>query len=58
MKKEITHSSINPYRTDELRFWARKWNITVSQVKDLVGVTGSSRVDYLQAYLQRTGLLK
>ncbi|MEO5570430.1 MAG: hypothetical protein ABIT08_17665 [Bacteroidia bacterium] len=58
-RKKNQHSEyINPYRKTDLKFWALKWNITMHQVKDLLGVTGSSRVDILQNYLQRAGLLQ
>ena len=57
-RKKNQHTAyINPYRKTELKFWACKWNITLQQVKDLLGVTGSTRVDILQNYLHRAGLL-
>jgi hypothetical protein len=64
LQKNMTHkknqntSHINPYRKNELKSWACKWNITLQQVKDLLGVTGSTRVDILQNYLHRAGLLR
>ena len=48
---------INPYKKTELRYWSRKWNITMNQMKDLLGVTGSSRVDVLRDYLEKVKLL-
>ena len=56
-KKNQNTEYINPYRKAELKFWACKWNITLQQVKDLLGVTGSTRVDILQNYLHHAGLL-
>lgn len=48
---------INPYKKTELRYWSHKWNITMNQMKDLLGVTGSSRVDILRDYLEKVKLL-
>jgi predicted XRE-type DNA-binding protein len=49
---------INPSDRKELSFWARQWNLKVSQIKDLLGVTGSSRVDVLENHLRQSGLLQ
>ncbi len=51
-------NSINPFSKKEVSFWARHWNLKISQLKDLLGVTGSSRVDTLESYLRQTGLLQ
>jgi hypothetical protein len=48
---------LNPFNKSELRYWARNWNITFNQMKDLLGVTGSSRIDKLQDHLRQVGLM-
>ncbi len=35
---------------------ARKWKLKVSQVRDLLGVTGSAQMDVLENHLRKTGL--
>lgn len=39
------------------KFWANYWRISLKQVKDLLGVTGSYRIEVLQNYLKNAGLL-
>lgn len=48
---------INPYKKTDLKLWAGKWNITLSQIKDLLGVTGSTHIEVLQNHLKHTGLI-
>lgn len=54
-KKAPTY--INPSSKKELSFWANQWNLKVSQLRDLLGVTGSLRVEILENHLRKTGLL-
>jgi len=56
--RKFASKYINPFNRKELSFWARQWNLKVSQIKDLLGVTGSSRVDVLENHLRQSGLLQ
>jgi hypothetical protein len=54
-KQKTKH--INPFSRKDLAYWAQRWNLRVSQMKDLLGVTGSARIDVLENHLRKTGLL-
>jgi hypothetical protein len=56
MRKSKKILSINPFNKKDLSMLARKWKLKVSQVRDLLGVTGSAQMDVLENHLRKTGL--
>ncbi|MBS1764535.1 MAG: hypothetical protein JSS90_06175 [Bacteroidetes bacterium] len=48
--------TINPFSKKDLIRLAKKWKLKVSQIKDLLGVTGSSQIEVLENHLRKTGL--
>lgn len=48
---------INPYRKKEIKFWAKKWHIRIDQLISVLGVTGSSRVEFIKQYLNKVKLI-
>ncbi len=48
---------INPYKKKELKYWSEKWHIKIDQLKSVLGVTGSSRIEFIKQYLNRVKLI-
>ncbi|MCE7955976.1 MAG: hypothetical protein DYH00_09975 [Bacteroidetes bacterium CHB6] len=48
--------TINPFSKKDLMWLAKEWKLKVSQIKDLLGVTGSSQIEVLENHLRKTGL--
>ncbi|KXK47057.1 MAG: hypothetical protein BWX95_01349 [Bacteroidetes bacterium ADurb.Bin141] len=48
--------TINPFSKKDLMWLAKEWKLKVSEIKDLLGVTGSSQIEVLENHLRKTGL--
>jgi len=48
--------TINPNSKKDLMWLAKEWKLKVSEIKDLLGVTGSSQIEVLENHLRKTGL--
>lgn len=58
MAEILKKKTINPFSKKDLLWLAKKWELNVCEVKDLMGVTGSSQLDVLENHLRKTGLWK
>ena len=56
MKHFINKKTINPFNKKELIALSKMWKLKLSQLKDLMGVTGRARLDVLENHLRKTGL--
>ncbi len=56
MKQSVKKKTINPFNKKELKALSKTWKLKLSQLKDLMGVTGSARLDVLENHLRKTGL--
>lgn len=56
MTRVSKKKTINPFSKKDLKWLAKEWKLKVSQIKDLLGVTGSSQLEVLENHLRKTGL--
>ncbi len=56
MTRVSKKKTINPFSKKDLLWLAKEWKLKVSQIKDLLGVTGSSQLEVLENHLRKTGL--
>ncbi len=56
MTRVSKKKTINPFSKKDLLWLAKEWKLKVSQIKDLLGVTGSSQIEVLENHLRKTGL--
>lgn len=56
MTRVSKKKTINPFNKKDLLWLAKEWKLKVSQIKDLLGVTGSSQLEVLENHLRKTGL--
>ncbi len=47
---------INPFETEDIQYWTRKWDITPAELYNAILETGSSNVNTLKQNLKSKGL--
>jgi hypothetical protein len=53
----INEGYINPYRKNEIKYWAGKWKVSFQTIRAAMDVTGCSNVQSIKNYLQRIKML-
>ena len=53
----VNEGFINPFRKNEINFWAKKWKVSYNTVRDVMNFTGSSNIENVKSFLMRLNLM-